>query len=183
VNVALNNKYEGNLTGFEVSWQNSFWFLPFPFNGIVLDVNYTYIDSETRYPLSLVKKVIVPGSRVPVSVRVDSSYTGPIQGQPKNVINLSVGYDYKGFSGRVSYLHQDGSRNNVTPRPYLAAYSFPYSRWDLKLSQDITSKMELFFNLNNITDTADEVYQQQEKYIDNRKIWGWTSDFGLRYRF
>lgn len=178
---AQNSKYKGTLKGFEVSWQDYFWFLPFPFNGTVLDLNYTYIHSKTRYPLPLKERI--PGSRPPKFTRIDSSYTGPIEGQPKHVINVSVGYDYKGFSGRVSYLYQSGSTYNVNVKPYLNTYSFPYSRWDIKLMQKVVRNMEVFLNLSNITNSPDETYMQRINFLDTRETWGTTIDIGLRYRF
>ena len=38
---------------------------------------------------------------------VDSTYIEQLIDQPDEIINASIGYDYKGFSGRLSMLHND----------------------------------------------------------------------------
>ena len=42
----INSPYKAYLRGFEVDFQTRFWYLPEPFNGIVLGINYTHIIIE-----------------------------------------------------------------------------------------------------------------------------------------
>jgi hypothetical protein len=116
----------------------------------------------------------------PTRYRIDSSYTTT---QFKNFFNVSIGYDYKGFSARLSYLYQARTKTSNQQKDYLNTWKFPFSRWDVKLRQKLPlAGLELFINLNNLEGTGDEYYQQQEFYIDNEEIWGFTGDIGLRYR-
>lgn len=179
--IPLNSKWESTLNGFEVEWQTHLWYIPSPFNNLVINANYTYMESETRYPWIIITKDM--STFPPTQVRIDSFYTGPIAGQPKQVINVSIGYDYKGFSGRLSYLYQDGSLNNINRKSYLNVYSFAYDRWDIKLRQKLPfSGLEFFLNLNNITDTADKSYRMRKFFIEHKERWGFTADAGLRLR-
>ena len=46
----INNKWPGYVQGIEIDWQTQFSYLPKPFNGIILNANVTFMQSETRYP-------------------------------------------------------------------------------------------------------------------------------------
>ncbi len=39
-----------DLWGIETEWQTHFWYLPKPFDGLVLNFNYTHIFSEASIP-------------------------------------------------------------------------------------------------------------------------------------
>ena len=41
INVNLNNPNTAYIRGVEIDWQTNFWYLPEPFNSLVLNVNYT----------------------------------------------------------------------------------------------------------------------------------------------
>ncbi|MEX0736497.1 MAG: TonB-dependent receptor, partial [Bacteroidota bacterium] len=101
-NVAtfVNNPYRIDNWGLEFDWQTHFWYLPRPFDGFVLNVNYTYVFSEARYPYTDSRRV----GRV--IEYVDTSFTDRLLYQPNNIVNLSIGYDYLDFSIRVSMLYQ-----------------------------------------------------------------------------
>ena len=61
----INNKWPGYVKGIEIDWQTQFSYLPRPFNGIILNANVTFMQSETRYPfLQLYNQI---NSRLPHS--------------------------------------------------------------------------------------------------------------------
>jgi hypothetical protein len=94
-----------------------------------------------------------------------------------------VGYEYKGFAAFVTYLFKDGFLTRVEPKKYLNGYIFPYNRWDLKVRQRLPIKgLELFLNINNFTNTADETYFQSKSYVDHQEFFGVNGDLGIRYR-
>ena len=39
--TTVNNNHPAYITGLEIDWQTNFWYLPKPFNSLVLDINYT----------------------------------------------------------------------------------------------------------------------------------------------
>ncbi|HBQ60467.1 MAG TPA: hypothetical protein DD671_12810, partial [Balneolaceae bacterium] len=45
VNTTFNNPNPAYVGGLEFDWQTHFWYLPQPFNSLVLNVNYTRIFS------------------------------------------------------------------------------------------------------------------------------------------
>ena len=115
-------------------------------------------------------------------------------GQAAHIFNATLGFDYKGFSTRISYLYQSNTAAYVSPRERLIdSYVGPYSRFDLSIRQKMGTGIELFANLNNLNnrpdrsftgqDTDDPAYEFTETYPSYRELYGYTIDLGVRYRF
>lgn len=187
-----NNPYDATYRGIEFDWQTNFWYLPSVLQGIVLNANYTLMDSEMtfqRYFLTTTDSVKV-GGRPPTYYRGlvdDSLRTGRMPDQPKNVANITMGYDYKGFSTRISYLHQSDVSSGINlNNPILDTFTGSYSRWDLSIRQKLGVGLEVYGNFNNLTSTQDRTFRSaagatnRPAYIEN---YGFTMDMGVRYRF
>ena len=72
----------------------------------MFNVNYTHIFSEASYPRSeLINEYDIYGNLV--QTITDTFYTTRLLNQPNDILNFALGYDYKGFSGRISMLYQD----------------------------------------------------------------------------
>ena len=177
LNEPVNNPFTTEVKGFEVDWQTSLSFLPKPFNGIVFNVNYARIDSETQYPRSLTRR---EGFTL---TRIDTFRVGRMINQAKDIANFSLGYDLAGFSGRVSMLVQGESLSGIGTVPELDRFTGTYVRWDLSLKQQITSRASVYFNANNFTDRPDESFQVIEGFPTAQENYGWTLDLGVRYRY
>jgi len=193
--TSVNNKYQAKLWGLEMEWQTYFWYLPRPLNGIVLNVNYTHIRSETKYPLNRLRQVVVGydttfvfGQKriMPVwqTVNVDTFYTGRIVHQPNHIFNISMGYDYKGFSARVSMLYTDDILTSTNFWEELRASTDKHVRWDLSVKQKLPVKgLMLYLNLNNINNAVDRSLIAGSSYPSREEYYDFTGDLGLRYRF
>ena len=74
--TSINNEYQAKIWGLEFDWQTNFWYLPGVLKGIVLNINYTHIFSEAKYPFTTIEQV--PGSPVwaPEFMNIDSFYVG-----------------------------------------------------------------------------------------------------------
>ena len=107
VNVSAweNHLYEVDLMGLEVEWQTSFWYLPKPLNFFTLYLNYTYTQSETKYPTTRIENIVPPEGGRPVATRIDSVTTGPMLFQPKHIANASLGFNYKDFNAWFSFQY------------------------------------------------------------------------------
>ena len=177
LNEPINNPLTTEVKGFEIDWQTSLSFLPKPFNGIVFNVNYARIDSETQYPRSLTMR---DGF---VLTRIDTFRVGNMINQAKDIANVSLGYDISGFSGRVSMLVQGESLSGIGSVPELDRFTGTYVRWDLSLKQQITPRASVYFNANNFSDRPDESFQVIEGFPTAQENYGWTIDLGVRYRY
>jgi TonB-dependent receptor len=137
----LNNPNLGFIRGIEIDWQTNFWYLPHPLNSLVLDVNYTKSGSNTAYNiLRLVNRRVVD----PVTHRVhdvftteDTTYIGRLIQQANDVVNVALGVDYKGFSGRISFTMTGNLLNSVGSRPEETSFTGNYYRWDFALKQQL----------------------------------------------
>jgi TonB-dependent receptor len=174
-----NNPYQTKVRGFELEWQTNFKWLPRPFDGIVINANYSHIWSETNFPRSYVKQerlTVFPFLRTSV---IDTFRTGNMPDQAADIANLSLGYDLGRFSGRISMLLQGKTLSYIGVREELDGFTSTYIRWDLSLKYDVTKTIGLFCNVNNLTNQPDESFMQTARYATSREYYGFTSDMGL----
>jgi len=103
-NSSLENIGSGDINGAEVGVSKFFDSLPAPFDGLGLDVNYTYIDSKTHIPL-----IVQPGtgdtSAGGAALDTDRSTYGqmPVDQLSKNAFNIVGMYEKNGISARLAY--------------------------------------------------------------------------------
>jgi TonB-dependent receptor len=182
-NTYVNNPNPIDVYGIETEWQTHFWYLPQPFSGLVLNINYTHIFSEASYPKSILTTVYNEDGSYSQSV-LDTSYKSRMLNQPNDIVNVILGYDYGGFSARLSMLFQD----NIFKQPDFwmqnRVYSARYMRWDFSVKQDLPwFRVQLIFNLNNITGENELDVNQKTSYPANEQRYGMTADLGLRILF
>lgn len=188
INTSLNNKYLATVKGVEFDWQTSFWYLPSLLKGLVLNVNYTILESETKYPqFYTVLEPIVPRPNRPPFTRtviVDTFRVGRMFDQPSNIANMTVGYDFKGFSARLSYLFQADVLRGLASNPEGDTFTADYYRWDLALKQQLPMKFQIYANFNNLNNRADRNFQSSiGAYPTFVEYYGFTMDLGVRYTF
>jgi TonB-dependent receptor len=178
VNTFVNNSHRANDYGYELDWQTHFWYLPSPFSGLVFSVNYTHIFSKAVYPYTTLGKV----GRT--SVYIDTTFTDRLLDQPDDIANFSLGYDYGGFSIRVSMLYQSDIFTGVNFWPQLRSHTSAYKRWDLAVKQDLPwYGLQVFCNLNNINGANDVSVIQGGGVPLAEQEYGLTGEVGLRCRF
>jgi len=183
LNQPENNPFLTKVKGFEVEWQVNFVWLPNPFDGIVLNANYSHIWSETQFPRSFVKQErlnVFPFIKTTV---IDTFRVGAMPDQADDIANIAVGYDKGPFSARLSMLYQGKTLSSVGERPELDGFTADLLRWDLSVKYRITDSIGLFVNWNNITDEPDESFQQETRFPTDREFYGWTADLGIGYEF
>lgn len=165
--------------GLEFDWQTHFWYLPHPFDGLVLNINYTHVFSRVKYPYTNVEKV----GRA--TVYVDTSFSDRLLYQPDNIANLSIGYDYRGFSVRVSMIYQDNIFSGPNFWPQLRTTTAAYTRWDLSAKQNLPwFGLQLYGDLSNINSENDlQVIQAATGVPQAEQSYGMTADLGLRVNF
>lgn len=183
-NSYINNPNDITIYGMEAEWQTSLWYLPEPLNGIVLNINYTHIFSEAKYPRTNVITILDTITYIPKIVYQDTVYTGRLLNQPNDVLNISLGYDYLDFSIRTSMLFQDNIFKN--PSHYLGnrTHTEKYVRFDLSVKQTLPwYGIQLLFNLNNITGEDDIDINAKTGFTSYQQRYGMSADFGLRINF
>jgi TonB-dependent receptor len=180
----VNNSYTVDLWGIETEWQTHFWYLPGFLSGFVLSVNYTHIFSEAKYPKTFIESHFDP-TDIPhfTQTNIDTFYVNRLVNQPNDIVNVSLGYDFKGFSARISMIYQSDifKRNNFYPE--LEGFIEDYLRWDFVMTQKLPIEgMKVYMNFNNITGTFDRAIVAGPKFPTSEQHYGYTVDLGLRYQ-
>jgi TonB-dependent receptor len=176
-----NNPYKTDVRGFEVEWQTSLNWLPSPFDGFVINANYSHIWSETRFPRSFVVSEQIPVFPFIKATVIDTFRIGDMPDQADDIANLALGYDKGPFSARLSMLYQGRTLSRVGERPELDGFTADLLRFDLSVKYSLTPQIGLFMNYNNITNEPDESYMLNQQYLTSREYYGWTMDFGVGY--
>ncbi len=179
-----NLKETSYVRGIELDWQTHFWYLPSYLKGLVLNINYAHITSETYYPYYYTKKTgTFPFYKY---TTVDTTRAGRLIDQPDEILNLTLGYDIGGFSARLSFLYQDNVFR-AADKTYkeLDSYTDAYYRWDFTAYQKLPwyEGLQLYLNINNIADRPDRRFTSILEKLSRVEYYGRTADLGIRYTF
>lgn len=172
--------------GVEFDLQGNLQKLPAPLDGIVFGLNFTIIRSETFIPLTLVSfdPTFQP-------IFTDTVRSGSLPDQPNQILNVSLGYEKKGFSGRIAYYRQDNSLLAIGPTRQEDLTNIGFDRLDITLKQKIWKELSMFINANNLTNQRERAVSQgrfdifgntRDAWTRNR-IYGWTMDIGVNWKF
>lgn len=179
VSTFVNNPYRIDDYGMELDWQTHFWYLPGSLSGLVMSVNYTHIFSKAEYPYEYT---------TPTFPRryIDTSYFAPLLYQPDDIINFTIGYDFKGFSIRLSSIYSAKIFTGPTQWSQLRAYTSAYNKWDISVKQDLPflDGLEIFCNMNNINSANDESVISAPTGVPSRKqSYYYMLELGIRGQF
>lgn len=165
--------------GIEFDFQTNLKYLPAPLDGIILSANYSYINSETYYPLLYVTRDPITGK----GTTIDTVRVGRMPGQAEHIANISIGYEKKGFSARLSMVYQGNTLAIVGVREENDAYTNDIFRVDFSTQQKIGKNWRVFLNVNNTLNTPDNSYLAENIYATYEKYYGLTAELGVRYKF
>lgn len=163
--------------GAEFDWQTHFWYLPGVLSGIVLSANYTHIFSKAHYPYTYTK----------ISSRsiqyVDTSFVDRLLYQPDDIINLSLGFDYKDFSVLVSMIYQSNIFTGPNFWPQLRSRTAAYRRWDLAANQKLPwFGLSAYLDINNLNGANDVSVIEGGGVPISYQDYGMTADLGIRWK-
>ena len=186
--LPFNNTEKANVSGLEFSWQTNAWFLPGFLKGFILDINYTILQTKTKYPYFKSVVVGIDSSGfipVPIYGQQYSTRKGPMQDQPASILNVIFGYDYKGFSGRISYRYQSKTVESLDAQyTVFDSYYDSFSLIDLMLSQKITKNVSCYVNLTNIGNHIDDYYFGEQKskpaLPTSSQFYGFRAQLGVK---
>lgn len=187
-NKPVNNPNKSSYYGFELSWQSNFWYLPGLWSGLVLDLNYSMIWSSTDLPYVAFREAVDSSGFFPIitTKAVYATKESRMLDQPSQLFNARIGWDYKGFSTRLSFRYQASTITRVDPiHSLLDGENLSMFRMDLNVRQNITPKLAVSLdiaNLNNYID--DRVVDALGQYFPSRsEYYGVNVILGVRYDF
>jgi TonB-dependent receptor len=184
LNTYINTPYDATVKGLEVDFQTRLWYLPGLLHGIVLGVNYTMIESKTTYPWR--DTFTVPNPNPPprnIPDVLDSTRTGRLINQPDNIMNAYIGYDYRGFSTRVSYTFIENAVSSVGRFDEQDGFTRDYHRFDFSARQRLPFKgLEIYLDVNNLNSATTVSAQKTIGGFTNQQLYGLTANLGFRLR-
>lgn len=184
IDTWINNPNKATVKGFEVDWQTHLWYLPGVLSGTVFNINYTHISSEAKYPLTRYEIEYLNQPPWVKQTIIDTFYTNRMLDQPDDILNISLGFDYKGFSIRLSMIYQSDIFKATNFWEELRRSTDDYSRFDISVKQDLPwYGIQLFGNLNNINSATDISLAQGNGFPAAEQHYDLTMDIGIRIKF
>ncbi|MBN1300516.1 MAG: TonB-dependent receptor [Melioribacteraceae bacterium] len=175
VTTYINNPDPAKIKGLEIDWQTNFWYLPEPLNSLVFNINYTRVWSEMDYQ-QLRNEVIREQYIDPVTGRIkfretylttDTVRTARLLNQGNDILNIALGVDYKGFSGRISFNMQGNVIYSVGVRPEDDQFTGNIYKWDFTLKQELPWEgLSVSLSGINIFHNATKTYRKFRRVVD-----------------
>jgi TonB-dependent receptor len=190
-NLPINNPEKAFVYGIELSWQTNFWYLPGALSGLVLDVNFTLLNTRTQYPyFQRVTTGWDSSTFIPTEL-VGQEYEtreGHMADQPSSIANVILGWDFKGFSARVSYRFQSQTVEGLDARhSFSDRYYDTFSLVDVMLKQKISKNVSCYVNLTNISNHIDDYYFHAQPGVPQlptrAEYYGFRAQLGVKVRF
>ena len=171
ITTFLNNPHPAKIKGLEFDWQTNFWYLPAPLNALVLNINYTRVWSEMDYQQlrnNAVPYVDSLTGRIRFRyVTTDTIRTARLLNQGNDILNIAIGVDYKGFSGRISFNLQGNVITSVGARPEDDQFTRNIYKWDFTLKQQLPIEgLSISLSGINIFHNAVETYRKFRRVIN-----------------
>ena len=105
---------------------------------------------------------------------------------PKATYNIVVGWDYLGFSARVSFRYQYTTLTSLDSRYSLAdSYYDNVLLTDISLKQKLIENMSIFANFTNVGSHIDNYYYTSPNgsLPTSEQTYGFNAQFGLSYAY
>ena len=185
--LPYNSTLPTEVYGLEIEHQTNLRFLPGPLAGFVLGYNLSFVRASTYVPRVRIEQVLVENPPFPpyeVPEFIFEETEAKLTDQPDFIANVSLGYDFRGFSARGSLFHQAATNTSFSSTGTSDNVNDGFTRVDLSLRQRLGAGASLLVNVNNLTG-VDESASLVNRVVDvtrlrNGELYGTTVDFGLR---
>lgn len=157
--VALNGE-DATVLGFEFNYQQHFGFLSPPFDGLILGMNYTYVDSEAD---TGDREVVMPK-------------------QSANIANVMLGYEKNGFDFRVAMKYRDSYIDELVDPGY-DRYTDDHMQWDITAKYRLNDSWQIYAEVTNLGDEPEFYYAGNRRRAYQYDEFGTTSAIGIQYNF
>jgi TonB-dependent receptor len=166
---ALNNAEGGYIRGMEISYTQTFNFLPGLWRGLGMSGSISAVDS----------KISVVNQFDPTN----ASARLPFPGLVERSGNITVFYTYENFETRLSTTHQGafvGEALNITKAPVMYAAE---TVMDFQASYKFDNGLDVIFSIGNLTDEPNRSYMLSEELPRRLNWFGRTYSMGVNYKF
>ncbi len=157
--IALNGD-DATALGVEFNYQQHFGFLSPPFDGLILGLNYTYVDSEAD-----------TGDR-----KVD------MPKQAGSLANAMIGYEKGGFDFRIAMKYRDNYIDELVD-PGVDRYTDSHTQLDITAKYRFSDSWLLYMEFMNLADEPEYYYAGHRRRAYQYDEYGSTYAIGFQYNF
>lgn len=157
------NAKSGRVTGVELNYQQFFTFLPSPFDGLGVNLNYTFVDSSAA--------LLLQARDVPFFKQSDK------------IGNIALVYEKYGWEARVAlaingpYLTEVGANSDTD------IYNDDRKVIDAKISYRINSHFTVFSEFLNLNEEPLKEFTGIASRNTGNEIYYWKARFGVNFTF
>lgn len=167
------NLKDSNLLGFEMGINKRFDFLPGFWSGFGVEFNYTYIDSKVDVSRNDANGALITTDRT------------SLPNQSKNLFNTILYYEGNKVMIRLAGNFRGKSLETINkdlgPQYYI--WSDKNFTIDFSASYDISKKLKLFIELNNLSNESLRLYMgDNKKRITSNEWYGSRGQLGIRWQ-
>ncbi|ALC11576.1 TonB-dependent receptor domain-containing protein [Sphingopyxis sp. 113P3] len=156
--------------GIELGFSKAFTELPEPFDGLLVQANYTYTDASGMVPIdgdaTDLRKISLPSTS-------------------KHTANVTLGYEKGPFSIRLAGTYRDKYLDEMGDEADFDRYVDDHFQLDLSAKYRVNDTIQLYYEWVNINDAKYFAYNTlgggQNLYQYER--YNWTMKFGARLTF
>lgn len=152
------NGEDANVLGLELNYQQHFGFLPSPFDGLLVSLNYTYVDSDAE----------VDGRSIPMPKQSD------------NIAGFVLGYEKYGLDLRLAMKYRDRYLDEVV-EPGLDRYTDSHAQWDFTAKYSISDNWLVYAEVSNLNDEPEYYYAGDRSRQYQYDEYGTTTVLGVQY--
>lgn len=157
--VAINGE-DATALGFEFNYQQHFGFLRPPFDGLILGVNYTFVDAEAD---TGERKIDMPK-------------------QSANSANVLLGYEKHGFDLRIAMNYRDSYIDELVDPDY-DRFTDEHLQWDVTAKYRLNDSWQIYAEVSNIGNEPEYYYAGDRRRAYQYDEFGTTSAIGFQYNF
>lgn len=165
--IQAENAPDGQIRGLELTWQQSFGFLPGLLGNTGVFANYTYVDAEMN-----------------IGREVGGRTAFPLAGQSDHIYNLALFYETDRFNARFAYTGRSDYIDGVNAGDSrLDTYWEGRDQFDITASFQATDQLELFLEAKNLTDSNGVRYDGVRRRVQEIERFGRLVFVGVRAEF
>jgi TonB-dependent receptor len=152
------NGDDATLLGLELNYQQALNFLPSPFDGLLVNLNYTYVDGDASV-----------GGR---------DITLPKQSQ--NLAGFTLGYDKYGFDARLALKYRGKYLDEIVEEGF-DRYTDSSTRLDFTVKYRASENLTVYAELSNLNDEPEYYYSGNRNRLLQYDEFGTTTVLGVQY--
>ena len=155
------NAESGEVTGVELNYQQFFNFLPSPFDGIGVNLNYTLTDSSAT-----------------ILGRTDSL---PFFKQSDEIGNIALLYEKYGIEARVAMSFNSPYMTGVGTNADNDTYTNGRHPIDAKVSYRLNRRLKVFCEFNNVNEQPLKEFVGNSSRCAGNEIYHWKARVGVNF--